>query len=64
MVNSVNPVNGPEPGYRLDEQIGHMLRLAYQRHTVIFQKRTLFDLTPTQFTALVGIARNRTMLAE
>lgn len=41
--------------YSLDGQIGYLLRLAYQRHSVIFQHHTLMDLTPTQFAALVRI---------
>ena len=42
--------------YELDQQIGHLLRRATQRHTVIFSSE--FDhlqLTPTQFAALVTI---------
>ena len=41
--------------YKLEKQIGYLLRLAYQRHSVIFQHHTLLDLTPTQFSALVRI---------
>jgi len=41
--------------YRLERQIGYLLRLAYQRHSVIFQHHTLLDLTPTQFSALIRI---------
>lgn len=43
-------------GYALEDQVGHLLRRANQRHTAIF-----FDalheqnLTPTQFAALVKI---------
>jgi DNA-binding MarR family transcriptional regulator len=42
--------------YRLEEQVGYVLRLAAQRHAVIFQSHTLMKLTPTQFSALVRIA--------
>ncbi len=42
--------------YDLDEQVGYLLRLAYQRHTLIFQDHALQDLTPTQFSALVRLA--------
>jgi DNA-binding MarR family transcriptional regulator len=44
------------PGYKLEDQVGHLLRRANQRHTSIF-----FDglndqkLTPTQFAALIKI---------
>jgi len=41
--------------YNLEQQIGYLLRLAYQRHSVIFQHHMLLDLTPTQFSALVRI---------
>jgi len=41
--------------YRLEEQIGYLLRLANQRHSVIFQHHTLMELTPTQFAALIRI---------
>lgn len=42
-------------GYVLDEQIGYVLRLASQRHAVIFQQHSVFDLTPTQFAVLVRL---------
>ena len=41
--------------YRLDEQIGYLLRLANQRHTTIFQDHTLQNLTPTQFSVMVRL---------
>ena len=41
--------------YRLDEQIGYILRLANQRHALIFNKHSELGLTPTQFAALVRI---------
>ncbi|MDA7965087.1 MarR family transcriptional regulator [Ruegeria sp.] len=41
--------------YRLDDQVGYVLRLANQRHAAIFQAHTLDGLTPTQFAALVRI---------
>jgi len=42
--------------YRLDDQIGYLLRLASQRHAAIFQSLTLEGLTPTQFSALIRIS--------
>ena len=45
-----DPVN-----YRLDDQIGYLLRLANQRHTTIFQEHTLQNLTPTQFSVMVRL---------
>jgi len=45
-----------ETAYILEEQVGYLLRLAGQRHVALFQKGTLRNLTPTQFSALVRIA--------
>lgn len=51
--------------YRLDEQIGFLLRRAFQRHTAIFHEHMLEGLTPTQFAALAklkergGLSQNR-----
>ena len=43
--------------YILDDQVGHLLRRAHQRHTAIFQL-TIGDvqLTPLQFAALIKLA--------
>lgn len=41
--------------YVLDEQVGYLLRLANQRHAVIFQENAVLDLTPTQFAAIVRL---------
>lgn len=41
--------------YVLDDQVGYLLRLAGQRHAAIFQSLAPFDLTPTQFSALVRL---------
>jgi DNA-binding MarR family transcriptional regulator len=40
--------------YRLEEQIGHILRRAHQRHLSIFAAR-IADLTPPQFAALAKL---------
>ena len=52
----------PEPspaeieGYVLEDQVGHVLRRAHQRHTAIFQEGIGdLQLTPTQFAALAKI---------
>ena len=45
----------PSPAYRLDDQVGYILRLANQRHSVIFSRLALLGLTPTQFAALVRL---------
>jgi len=44
-----------KPEYQLDKQIGYLLRLANQRHSLIFQHHTLMELTPTQFAALIRL---------
>jgi len=42
--------------YVLEDQVGHLLRRAYQRATAIFAEiMTEFQLTPTQFAALAKI---------
>ena len=43
-------------GYVLEEQVGHLLRRAHQRHTAIFQEHIGdAQLTPLQFAALVKL---------
>lgn len=49
--------------YRLDDQIGFLLRRAHQRHTTIFSDRMPDDLTPTQFSALARL-RERGSLSQ
>jgi DNA-binding MarR family transcriptional regulator len=41
--------------YRLEDQVGYLLRRAQQRHTAIFARHMAGDLTPTQFAALVKV---------
>ena len=41
--------------YRLEDQVGYLLRLASQRHAAIFQAHTPDGLTAQQFAALVRI---------
>jgi MarR family transcriptional regulator, lower aerobic nicotinate degradation pathway regulator len=43
--------------YVLEDQVGHLLRRAHQRATAIFMARLgeRFDLTPTQYAALVKL---------
>lgn len=45
----------PEEGYRLQEQIGFVLRKAHQRHVAIFAGK-IADLTPPQFATLAKLA--------
>lgn len=42
--------------YILDDQVGFLLRLASQRHAVIFQKHAVDNLTPMQFSTLLRIS--------
>lgn len=49
---------GPEAAYSLDEQVGYLLRLASQRHALIFQQYISDDLTPMQFSTLIRIAEH------
>ena len=42
--------------YKLDEQVGFLLRLANQRHALIFQDHTVDKLTPTQFSTLLRLS--------
>lgn len=42
--------------YDLDQQVGFLLRLASQRHSTIFQKHALENLTPTQFSTLIRLS--------
>lgn len=44
-----------DSGYTLDEQVGYILRQANQRHTNIFAKLMIEDLTPTQWAALAKL---------
>jgi DNA-binding MarR family transcriptional regulator len=41
--------------YRLNEQVGFLLRVAMQRHTAIFMSRISKGLTQTQFAALAKL---------
>src|SRR5262249_50448443 len=41
--------------YRLDDQVGFLLRGAMQRHTAIFMSRIVKGLTQTQFAAIAKL---------
>jgi MarR family transcriptional regulator, lower aerobic nicotinate degradation pathway regulator len=45
----------PDAGYRLQDQVGFLLRKANQRHLALFAAR-IADLTPPQFAALAKLA--------
>lgn len=42
-------------GYALDKQVGFLLRQAQQRHTSIFARMMLDDVTPTQWATLAKL---------
>ena len=45
----------PASGYRLEQQVGYILRQASQRHAAIFSARIPESLTTTQFSTLVRL---------
>ena len=45
----------PDSGYRLEQQVGYILRQASQRHASIFATRIPEQLTTTQFATLVRL---------
>ncbi|MEF3124742.1 MarR family winged helix-turn-helix transcriptional regulator [Rhizobium leguminosarum] len=46
----------PQSGYQVTEQVGHLLRKAYQRHLSIFQTNASDpDLTSVQFVTLCAL---------
>lgn len=50
-----------EHGYVLDEQVGYMLRKAYQRNSVIFAELIPGDLTTTQFSVMYRLRKQGPM---
>ncbi len=46
--------NTADPPYRLDDQVGFLLRRAQQRHLSIFSEH-IPDFTPTQFAAMAKL---------
>lgn len=48
--------DAPASRYRLDDQVGFVLRQAQQRHTTLFAAMMIEDLTPTQWAALAKLA--------
>lgn len=49
------PKGGTSLDYKLEDQIGHLLRRANQRHTGIFAAHMPDDLTPTRFAAMARL---------
>lgn len=50
------PAPRDDAPYVLDDQVGFILRQAYQRHAAIFVERFGDDLTPTQWAAVSKLA--------
>lgn len=46
---------GEGAAYRLDEQVGFLMRVANQRHTALFAARMIEGLTPPQFATLAKL---------
>ncbi len=52
--SALNPPRADLGGYVVEDQVGFVLRRAHQRHAALFlDSMAEFDLTPTQFTALI-----------
>ncbi len=65
---SPQPPDASDPGdhqaaYQLDEQIGYLLRRAYQRHLAIFQDAAGDQITSVQFSALCTL-RDRGAISQ
>ncbi|OIQ26957.1 MAG: MarR family transcriptional regulator [Alphaproteobacteria bacterium MedPE-SWcel] len=55
--DSNGPTTTPAQTYVLDEQVGFLLRKAYQRHQTIFTERMIGGLTATQFSMLFRLVQ-------
>jgi hypothetical protein len=56
-VNDIRLQGAPpnRDGYVLDDQPGYLLRIARRKHTLIFAKHMIEDLTMPQFSTLVKL---------
>lgn len=57
----MKPRTSAEHGYLLDDQIGFLLRRAYQRNSTIFLSLVPGNLTPTQFAVMHRLAEDGPM---
>ena len=57
-MDSLTKLDHQVEDYVLDDQVGYLLRLANQRHAVIFQELVSEPLTPTQFSTLMRVAEH------
>lgn len=53
-----------EPHYVLEDQVGFLLRLAYQRHIAIYAAKTPGDITPVQFSMLYRLMHERAPVSQ
>ncbi|MGI3168215.1 MarR family winged helix-turn-helix transcriptional regulator [Pseudooceanicola sp. C21-150M6] len=58
MTDELKARTSAEHGYLLDDQIGYLLRKAYQRNSTIFQSTVPGNLTPTQFSVMHRLAED------
>ena len=56
MTDAVDDIAGKASAYKLDKQIGFLLRKANQRHTSIFANIMAGDITPMQFAAMAKLS--------
>ncbi|MEC3861241.1 MarR family winged helix-turn-helix transcriptional regulator [Mesobacterium sp. TK19101] len=61
MTGDRTPRTSAEHGYVLDDQIGFLLRRAYQRNSTIFLSKVPGNLTPTQFSVMHRLAEDGPM---
>jgi DNA-binding MarR family transcriptional regulator len=55
-------IQSPDAAYVLEDQVGHLLRRAHQRHTALFARGfEASGLTPTQWAALARLAASGAM---
>ncbi|WP_425101796.1 MarR family winged helix-turn-helix transcriptional regulator [Tropicibacter sp. S64] len=61
MSDDPKPRTSADHGYLLDDQIGFLLRRAYQRNSTIFLSTVPGNLTPTQFSVMHRLAEEGPM---
>ncbi|GGB15730.1 MarR family winged helix-turn-helix transcriptional regulator [Allosediminivita pacifica] len=61
MTSDVRPRTSADHGYVLDDQIGFLLRRAYQRNSTLFLSMVPGNLTTTQFSVMNRLAEDGPM---
>lgn len=54
-MESAEEATGARSGYDYTEQVGYLMRRAYQRHLAIFQENAVDQLTSVQFVTLCAL---------